>query len=83
MKTTLEIPDDLFRQAKATAALRGESLKDFLTEALQERLERLTPGASSERGWRSVFGQARLEEVEPVDAVIAEKFERIDPDEWR
>lgn len=30
MKTTLELPDDLFRQAKATAALRGESLKDFV-----------------------------------------------------
>ena len=29
MKTTLEIPDDLFKQTKATAALRGESLKDL------------------------------------------------------
>jgi ParD-like antitoxin of type II ParDE toxin-antitoxin system len=83
VKTTLEISDDLFRQAKATAALRGKSLKDFVTEALQSHLERQTPGASSRRGWQSVFGQARREEVESIDAVIAEELERVDPDEWR
>jgi len=82
MKTTLEIPDDLFKQTKATAAMRGESLKDFVTEALQAHLERQTPGASR-RGWQSVFGQARRDEVEPVDAVVAEELERIEPDEWR
>jgi hypothetical protein len=82
VKTTLEIPDDLFKRTKATAALRGESLKDFVVEALQARLEQ-TSTASPPRGWRSVFGQARREEVESVDARIAEEFERIDPDEWR
>jgi hypothetical protein len=62
--------------------MRGESLKDFGTEALQAHLERQTTGALP-RGWQSVFGQARQEEVEPVDAVIAAELERIDPDEWR
>ena len=81
MKTTLEIPDDLYRQTKATAALRGESLKDFVTEALKTHLER--SGASGQRGWRSVFGKARREEVETVDNIIIAEFERIDPDEWR
>ena len=80
MKTTFEIPDDLFRQAKATAALRGESLKDLVTEALEAHLERQGVGAAS-RGWRSVFGQARREEIEPVDLLIAEEFGRIEPDE--
>ena len=83
MKTTLEIPDDLFKRAKATAAMRGESLKDFVTEALQEHLERQTASGSRQRGWRSVFGQARREEVESVDAVVAEEFGQVDPDEWR
>ena len=83
MKTTLEIPDDLFKRTKATAAMRGESLKDLVIEALQEHLERQTASSSSQRGWRSVFGQARREEVELVDAVVAEELERIDPDEWR
>jgi hypothetical protein len=81
MKTTLEIPDELFRQTKATAAMRGESLKDFITDALQAHLEQTS--AAPPRGWQSVFGQARREEVESVDAVISEEFERIDLDEWR
>jgi len=83
MKTTLEIPDDLFRQTKATAAMRGESLKEFVTEALQAHLERQTAGASAQRGWQSVFGQARQEEVEPVDALIDKEFESVEPDEWQ
>jgi hypothetical protein len=83
VKTTLELPDDLFRQAKATAAMLGESLKDFITEALREHLERRTTGASAQRGWQSVFGQARQEEVASVDAVVAEEFERVEPDGWQ
>ena len=83
MKTTLEIPDDLYRQTKATAALRGESLKDFVTEALQRHLGRQATGASQPQGWRSVFGKARREDVEAVDAITTAEFERIDPDEWR
>ena len=82
MKTTLEIPDELFKLTKATAASRGESLKSFVTEALEAHLERSRPGASP-RGWQSVFGQAKPEEVAPVDAMIAEELERIDADEWR
>jgi hypothetical protein len=82
VKTTLEIPDDLFRRTKAEAALRGESLKDFVTGAIQAHLDRPAKEASP-RGWRSVFGQARREEVEPIDAVIAAELETIDPDEWR
>ena len=35
MKTTVELPDDLYRQAKATAALRGCKLKDLIEEGLR------------------------------------------------
>lgn len=35
MKTTLEIPDQLFRAAKAKAALEGRRLTDLITEGLQ------------------------------------------------
>ena len=83
MKTTLEIPDDLFKRTKATAAMRGESLKEFVTEALNEHLKRQTASGSTLRGWRSVFGQARREEVESVDRVVVEEFERVNPDDWR
>ncbi len=83
MKTTLEIPDHLFRRAKATAALRGESLKELVSEALEAHLERRVAGEPSVRGWRSVFGQARQEAVEEVDTIVAEELERIDPSDWR
>jgi hypothetical protein len=83
VKTTFEIPDDLFNRTRATAAIRGQSLNEFVTEALQEHLERQTGSGSPQRGWRSVFGQARREEVESIGAVIAEEFERVNPDDWR
>ena len=41
MKTTLEIPDDLFRQAKAKAAMEGRKLKDLVTEGLRLRLNQM------------------------------------------
>jgi predicted component of type VI protein secretion system len=35
MKTTVELPDDLYRKAKAEAALRGRRLKDLVEEGLR------------------------------------------------
>ncbi len=35
MKTTIEVPDDLYRRAKSMAALRGRKLKDLIEEALR------------------------------------------------
>jgi predicted component of type VI protein secretion system len=35
MKTTIDLPDDLYRRAKAEAALRGRKLKDIIEEGLR------------------------------------------------
>jgi predicted component of type VI protein secretion system len=35
MKTTVEVPDDLYRRAKAEAALRGRKLRDIVEEGLR------------------------------------------------
>jgi hypothetical protein len=35
MKTTVELSDDLYRRAKATAALRGQKLRDLVEEGLR------------------------------------------------
>ena len=35
VKTTVELPDTLYRQAKAEAALRGRKLKDLVEEGLR------------------------------------------------
>jgi predicted component of type VI protein secretion system len=39
MKTTVEVPDDLYRRAKAQAALQGRKLKDLVEEGLRRVLE--------------------------------------------
>ena len=38
MRTTLDLPDPLFRELKARSALRGVPLKDFVAEILQTGL---------------------------------------------
>jgi hypothetical protein len=35
MKTTVELPDELYRRAKSEAALRGRKLKDLVEEGLR------------------------------------------------
>ena len=39
MKTTIEIPEPLFRQAKARAAIDGLSLRDLFVRGLQLALQ--------------------------------------------
>jgi hypothetical protein len=39
MKTTVEVSDDLYRRAKAEAALRGRKLRDLVEEGLRLVLE--------------------------------------------
>jgi len=52
MKTTVELPDDLYRRAKAEAALRCSKLKDLIEEGLRLVLEgpRKTPQPPSLTG---------------------------------
>jgi len=38
MKTTIDIPDDLLRLAKARASLSGISLRQFVTDMLRSQL---------------------------------------------
>ncbi len=40
MRTTVDLPDELFRETKAAAALRGSSLKDLIIGALRTELHR-------------------------------------------
>lgn len=47
MKTTLEIPDELFRAAKSKAALDGRKLKDLVAEGLSLVLQ--SPMAAKDR----------------------------------
>ena len=84
MKTTIELPDPLFRQAKARAAERGQTLKAFVTEALQERLRAKTsPARLGEPPWMQGFGKLRRlrRETRRVQSRIDERFEVIEPED--
>jgi predicted component of type VI protein secretion system len=47
MKTTVEVPDELYRRAKVEAALRGRKFKELVEEGLRLVLE--TPRGSPGR----------------------------------
>lgn len=80
MKTTLDLPNDVLRNAKATAAMRGESLRDFVASALEARLR--CDSSARRSGWRGVFGLARADEVRAVDRIISRDLESVDLAEW-
>ena len=82
MRTTLDLPDDLFRQVKAKAAMEGATLKDTLARYIESGLRqpgnlgRQPAGRSKlpvlrRRGRTAVPNltselQARLEEAEDL-----------------
>jgi hypothetical protein len=83
VKTTIEIPDDLFKKAKATAALQGESLRELICDAIESHLALVSARPGDRSGWRSVFGLADPKALARVDQFIDTDLERIDPSEWR
>lgn len=89
MKTTVEIPDTLFRKAKATAAERGVSLKILLTDALLEHLQREASDTAKNKPsapvWMSAFGGLRRlhKETIRINRVLDQEFGQIEEDEWR
>jgi hypothetical protein len=55
MKTTLEMPDELFRRAKAAAVKRGQSMKELVATAIEREisLPQKPPAAPKARGART------------------------------
>ncbi len=43
MRTTITLPDELFRQAKVRAALDGTTFKDLVTRFVEQGLRRASP----------------------------------------
>ena len=85
MRTTIELPDPLFRAVKATAAQQGMRLKDFITEALQDKLTKRPSPA--EKPWMKFAGIAAndpemVAELKRIEQIVDENFEQIDDEEW-
>lgn len=85
MKTTIELPDVLFREAKATAAREGVTLKDFFTEAVAHKLRKNEFAVPTTPPWAAGFGELKSlhRENKRIDKIISAKFETIDEEEWR
>ncbi len=81
MKTTLEIPDRLFRRAKSAAAERGIAFRELVTEALAEKLSAPARGS---KPWMKSFGALRDlgPETARIQRIIDKEFGRIEPEDW-
>ena len=83
MKTTLEIPDPVFRRAKSKAAERGIPLREYVTEAVKDKLA--SDAKSSEKPWVKHMGKLKhlRKETARINRLIEEDSEKIDPEMWR
>lgn len=86
MKTTVELPDATFRQAKVLAASQGMTFKQFFTEAVEARLRRYNREAADrkiEPPWMAGFGVLAdlADENRRILRVIEEEFERLDSED--
>ena len=83
MKTTVELPDKLLREAKSFAAQRGISLRQFLIYAIEDRLRKEQATAAC-APWMRHFGAVDLskDEVHIIHQNIEQAFETIDLRDW-
>ena len=49
MRTTIDLPDTLFRKTKATAALRNSSMKDLIVRAIEREVNEPSAPASARK----------------------------------
>jgi hypothetical protein len=68
MRTTVELPAELLRAAKARSAERGESLKTLLTRAVQAEVGAAGRTARAERVALPLFGDPSRPVVEVTNA---------------
>ena len=78
MRTTIDFPDELLRQAKVRAALDGTTLKDLITSFVAEGLQRISQ-VTTERGERrrSALPVARAATGRPLPALTNAALHRI------
>jgi len=85
VKTTIDLPDELFREVKATAARRGIALRELVRQALVEKLsqqEALYQVRDAPR-WPVPPLDPPLshEEASLIDKAIENAFEQIEPED--
>jgi hypothetical protein len=68
MRTTIELPDPLFRELKAVAARRGTSLKDVIRGAVEQEVRK----SERKAGHRVKFPLLASDEPGAMDLTNAE-----------
>lgn len=83
MKTTLELPDSLYRRVKVTAAQRGQTITKFIASAIEAKLSS-TEVSAQEKPWMAFAGafESDKEELRKVLGRIEEDCGRINPRDW-
>jgi hypothetical protein len=81
MKTALEIPDTIFRRAKSVAAERGIALREFVTEAVKDKLA--NSDKPTDKPWMVAFGKLRHlpKETARINRLIEEEFEQVEAED--
>jgi len=81
VKTTLEIPDPIFRRAKSAAAARGIPFREFVTEAVKDKLT--ADNKAAEKPWMTAFGKLRhlRKETNRISRIIEEEFEQVEAED--
>lgn len=69
MKTSFEIPDELFCRVRAQAALRRRKIKDYLAEGLRLVLEADDSKDSRVSGALAVFDEVRAQPLHQPEAI--------------
>jgi hypothetical protein len=85
VKTTVEIPEPLFRQLKISAAKQGKTIRAVVNEALTEKLNRTQHGIEDVPAWRVAFGGLRRlrDETARINQDLATESSQVNPEEWK
>ncbi len=85
VKTTLEIPDLLYRRLKASAAQQGRTVRALVNEAIVEKLQKPAGDAAGQPAWKKAFGGLRdlRAETKRIESLIRSEFSSVNPEDWR
>jgi hypothetical protein len=81
LKTTLEIPDAIFRRAKTVGAERGIPFRALVSKALSDKLR--AQGDRDSKPWMKTFGKLRHlhKETARISRLMEEEFDQVETED--
>jgi hypothetical protein len=81
MRTTIEIPDELYRSLKARAALSGQPVRAVVAQLIDQGLRSVPPGAPASARRRTPPPVAIAPQGVAIPALTREELRRVEEDE--